>query len=83
MQIRCGSIWKQLIASIANSPEDDFPGCPGADPEVSQVLASTGRRPAQTLGPVPRSSAPTGRWAFPATNRKTALPRLSAYSLPV
>ena len=45
-------------------------------------LRVPGAIPRQTRGPVPRSSAPTGRWAFPATSRKTALPRLSAYNLP-
>ena len=34
--------------------------------------------PRQIRGPVPRSSAPTGRLAFPVVNTKTALPRRSA-----
>jgi hypothetical protein len=37
---------------------------------------------AQIRGQVPRNSAPIGRLGFPATMRKTALPRGSAYTFP-
>ena len=82
MQIRCGCIWKQLSASMADSQStiSREPGTPLQ--KYPQSLLVPGAIPRQTRGPVPRSSAPTGRLALPATNTKTALPRRSAYNLP-
>ena len=82
MQIRCGCIWKQLIASIADSQRTISREPWAPIQKYPKSLRVPGAIPRQTRGPVPRSSAPTGRWAFPATKRKTALPRLSAYNLP-
>ena len=62
--------------------ENDVLSLSLAHPEVARVFAASGHRPAQTRSPVPRSSAPIGRFGFPATMRKTALPRSSAYNLP-
>ena len=82
MQIRCGYIWKQLRASIADSQRtiSREPWIPIQ--KYPKSFRVPGAIPRQARGPVPRSSAPTGRLAFPATSAKTALPRLSAYNLP-
>ena len=74
MQIRCGSIWKQLIASIADSQRTISRDSRAPIQKYPKSLRVPGAYPSPDPRPVPRSSAPTGRWAFPATNRKTALP---------
>ena len=82
MQIRCGCIWKQLRASIADSQRTISREPRAPIQKYPRSLRVPGAIPRQIRGPVPRSSAPTGRLAFPATKTKTALPRRSAYNLP-
>src|SRR5208283_3326900 len=81
-QICRGCIWKQLIASIADSQRTISREPCSPIQKYPKSLRVPGAIPRQTRGPVPRSSAPTGRWAFPATNRKTTFPRLSGQEGP-
>ena len=73
---------QQLMASMADSQRttrfDPF----GPTQKYPVSFRVPGAMPRHTCVPVPRSSAPIGRFAFPATIRKTALARWSAYSLP-